>query len=289
VPGSLSNIPRFDCGGLKIIKTPYSLVGTSYDTVQTVRSCLSSIVNQLETKDIELVICDSLSTDGTPDAILEFQPFFKKLKIVSQRCSRGKGRQLAFDHSSGYYIIQFDLDEIYNDGLSKLFEWHKKTKPEYAIIAGNSIYPRTLIERVGGWKDLNWSEDLDIWIRLTLTGKCKWYGYKTNYNTRFTSHKEKQKHFLFRIKRLHRNLRDLMALHRISLTIEIRRKRLKPVIFLLLVSKLVSFSVRNVVDVRRYSRESIIDKNLIDLGLPGETFTWYSNGFIKDLVIKNVS
>lgn len=264
------------------MKILYSIVGTSYNTVQTVRSCLSSIVNNLETKEIELIVCDSLSTDGTPDAIREFQPFFKRLKVISQRCSRGKGRQVAFDHSSGSYVIQFDLDAMYNEGLVRLFEWHKKVKPDYAIIAGNSIYPRALIERVGGWRDLNWSEDLDIWIRLTLTGKCKWYGYETNYNTHLTSRKDKNKHFLFRIKGMCITLRDLMALHRTSLTIGVRRYGLKPVISLLLVSKFLSFGVRNVVDVRRYSRESIIDKNLIDLRFPGEKFIWYPNGFILD-------
>lgn len=264
------------------MKILYSLVGTSYNTVQTVRSCLSSIVNHLETKEIELIVCDSLSTDGTPDAIREFQPFFKRLKVISRRCSRGKGRQIAFDHSSGSYVIQFDLDAIYNEGLVRLFEWHKKAKPNYAIIAGNSIYPRTLIERVGGWRDLNWSEDLDLWIRLTLTGKCKWYAYETNNNIHLQSCKDKHKHTLFRIKRRYRTLRDLMALHRISLTIGVRIYGLNPVILLWLVSKFISFAVRNVVDVRRYPRESIIDKNLIDLRFPGEKIIWYPNGFILD-------
>jgi glycosyltransferase involved in cell wall biosynthesis len=271
------------------MKSLYSLVGTSYNTVQTVRPCLLSIINHLETNDIELVVCDSFSTDGTPEAIREFRPFFKRLKVISQRCSRGKGRQVAFEHSTGTYIIQFDLDAFYNEGLVKLFEWHKKESPDYAIIAGNSIYPRNLIERVGGWRDLNWSEDLDIWIRLTLTGQCKWYGYETNYNTHLTSRKNKQKHILFRIKGMHRNLRDVMALHRTSLTIGVRKYGLNPTIFLFLISKFSSFAVRNVVDVRRYSRKSIIDKNLIDLGLSGEKFVWYSNGFILDSVIKNVS
>lgn len=264
------------------MKIHYSLLGTSYNTVQTVRSCLSSIVNHLETNDIELIVCDSLSTDGTPDVIREFQPFFKRLKVISHRCSRGKGRQVAFDHSSGSYVIQFDLDEIYNEGLVRLFDWHRRERPDYAIVAGNSIYPRILIELVGGWRDLNYSEDLDLWIRLTLTGKCKWYGYKTNYNIRFHSRKYKYKHTLFRIKRRYRTFRDLMALHRISLTIGVRRYGLSPVIFLLLVSKFISFAVRNVVDVRRYSRESIIDKNLIDRRFPGEKFIWYPNGFILD-------
>lgn len=73
-----------------------------------------------------------------------------------------------------------------------------------------------------------------------------------------------------------------MALHRISLTIGVRIYGLNPVILLWLVSKFISFAVRNVVDVRRYSRESIIDKNLIDLRFPGEKIIWYPNGFILD-------
>jgi glycosyltransferase involved in cell wall biosynthesis len=260
----------------------YSLVGTSYNTVETVKPCLTSLISQLETKEMELVVCDSLSTDGTPDAIHEFQPFFKELKVISQKSSRGKGRQIAFNHSSGLYLIQFDLDAIYTDGLRRLVEWHRKVRPDYAIIAGNSIYPRFLIQQVGGWHDLNWSEDLDLWIRLTLTGKCKWYGYETNYNVHLRDlHKDRHEQIIRRGKRGYRSLRDLMALHRLSLTKYIQESGLKPKILLGLLAKVGSFTLRNVVDIRRYPRETIIGKNSIDLGLPGENFEWYPQGFLK--------
>ena len=229
---------------------------------------------------MELIVCDSSSTDGTPDAIRDFRPFFKRFKVVSQKSSRGRGRQIAFNHSSGSYIIQFDLDEIYSEGVRRLVQWHKRLKPDYAIIAGNSIYPRRLIQRVGGWRDLNWSEDLDLWMRLTLTGKARWYGYETSHNTRLRAQKEK-KQKLIRIKRAYRTLRDQMALHRISLTKGIHRYGLKPVTFLWLLAKLGSLTVRDVVDVSEHSRESIIENNSIDLGLPGEKFVWYPQGLLR--------
>ena len=231
---------------------------------------------------MELVICDNESKDGTKEAIEQYEPFFMKLKVISKKSTRGKGRQVAFLHSSGRYLIQFDLDALYNEGLRKLFDWHQRNKPKYAVIAGNSIFPRNVLEDVGGWNDLNWSEDLDLWTRLTLAGSAKWYGYETNRNIHLTTKKDKTSKIPDRLKRRIRILEDLFALHRITLQGLIRRKGLSKKIPVYLLAKILSISERNVINISKYSRESIIDKNSIDLSLEGETFIWYKNGFNLD-------
>jgi len=236
----------------------------------------------LDTKNMELIICDNESKDGTREAIEQFAPFFMKLKVISKKSTRGKGRQIAFLNSSGQFLIQFDLDALYNEGLRKLFDWHEKHRPKYAVIAGNSIFPRNVLEDMGGWNDLNWSEDLDLWVRLTLAGSAKWYGYETNRNIHLVTKKDKLSKISHRVKRRIRILEDLFALHRITLHGLIRRKGLSKKIPIYLLAKILSISERNVINISQYSREYIIDKNSIDLGLEGETFIWYKNGFSLD-------
>jgi glycosyltransferase involved in cell wall biosynthesis len=260
----------------------YSLIGTSYNTVETIKPCLESIIHMLDTKNMELIICDNESKDGTREAIEQFAPFFMNLKVISKKSTRGKGRQIAFLNSSGKYLIQFDLDALYNEGLRKLFVWHERNKPEYAVIAGNSIFPRNVLEAVGGWNDLNWSEDLDLWIRLTLAGSAKWYGYETNRNIHLVTKKDKTSKIPHRLKRRIRILEDLFALHRITLRGLIRKKGFSKKIPIYLLAKILSLSERNIIDISKYSRESVIDKNSIDLGLEGENFVWYKYGFNLD-------
>ncbi len=262
-----------------MLEIEYSLVGTSYNTVETVGPCLESITSLFDTRNMELIVCDNKSTDGTREAIQKFAPFFKKLEVISKKSTRGKGRQIAFLNSAGSYIIQFDLDAIYNDGFRKLVQWHKHNKPDFAVIAGNSIFPRKILMEIGGWNDLNWSEDLDMWIRLTLAGKAKWYGYETNHNIHLATRKDLSSKILHRAERRLRILRDLFALHRISLQGIIRKKGLSKNIPFYLFAKILSTTARNVVDISKYSREFIIDEHSIDLGLEGEYFVWYAEGF----------
>jgi hypothetical protein len=205
-----------------------------------------------------------------------------KLKVISKKSTRGKGRQIAFLNSTGNYLIQFDLDAFYNEGLRKLFKWHERNKPKYAVIAGNSIFPRIALREIGGWNDLNWSEDLDLWIRLTLAGKAKWYGYETNRNIHLATRKDASSKILHRAKRRLRILRDLFALHRVTLRGLIRRKGFSKKIPFYLFAKVFSTTVRNVIDISKYSRTFIIDEHSIDLGLEGEYFVWYGKGFNLD-------
>jgi glycosyltransferase involved in cell wall biosynthesis len=231
---------------------------------------------------MELIICDNESKDDTRKAIEQFAPSFKRLKIISKKSTRGQGRQIAFMNSTGKYLIQFDLDALYDEGLKNLFEWHNRIKPKYAVIAGNSIFPREVLEKSGGWNDLNWSEDLDLWVRLTLTGNAKWYGYETNRNIHLVTKKEKSSKILYRAERRLRILQDLFALHRITLRGLIKKKRLNKKIPFYLLAKMLSITERNVVNLSKYSRNYIIDNNSIDLGLDGKHFIWYKNGFNLD-------
>jgi hypothetical protein len=266
--------------GLKSVE--YSLVGTSYNTVETIKPCLESIINLLDTKNMELIICDNKSKDGTRKAIEQFAPFFMRLKVISKKSTRGRGRQIAFMNCTGRYLIQFDLDALYDEGLKNLFEWHKRIKPKYAVIAGNSIFPRDVIEKIGGWNDLNWSEDLDLWVRLTLTGNAKWYGYETNRNIHLVTKKEKSSKLLYRAERRLRIIQDLFALHRITLRGLIRRKGFSKKIPFYLFAKILSKTERNVVNLSKYPRDYIIDNHSIDLGLEGKYFIWYKDGFNLD-------
>ena len=270
----------------------YSICATTYNCADTVKLSLRSIVRRAPTHEMELIVCDSKSIDGTPQLIQEYADNFKILKILSEKCTRGKGRQIAFKNSAGQYIIQVDLDTIYNDAWGKFIEWHRKHLPNFAVqTMGSGIYPRELIERVGGWKDLNFSEDLDMWIKLGSIGKLKWSNLITGYNfSLLTTHiSEKIPYQIERWKRSFSRLRDLMALHRISFYQSLFGHGFPLRVIICLLAKMYAFTLTDVVDVRKYNRDEVIEKNIITLPIEGITGKgWYWRGFaVTSELIKN--
>lgn len=241
----------------------YSICTTTFNCAEKLIDSIESIIKYADTENMEFVICDSQSIDGTPGILNEYRSFFKELKIISKKCFRGVGRQTAFENSSGKYIIQIDLDTIYMQPWRDFILWHKEIQPPFAIQTwGSGIYPRDAIQKVGGWKDLNWAEDLDLWLKLADKGLMKWSNLCTGFNYRLDSKKIPSWRYLRRFRRI----RDMMDLHRISLIDLLNHNVFYTPIYL--IAYLHALLRKDIVDVRNYDK-STIKKNLIELSIKG--------------------
>jgi len=150
-----------------------------------VKSSLYSILNQLNA-DFEVVVVDAKSTDGSSQVLRRLSDQ-GKINLLEERCSRGKGRQIALEHSHGEVIISnLDMDETYKPRLAELiciFHGHAEDKlllvtasdSENEIDLQNiTIGSRALIKEIGGWRNLNYGEDWDLWRRASKAGKFRW-------------------------------------------------------------------------------------------------------------------
>ena len=160
----------------------YSLCITNRNSVGTIRQSLDSLLGQLD-EAYEVVVVDSISTDGSERVLREYQER-GKLKLISQKCSRGVGRQLAFENSSGDYVFShLDMDEIFTPVLREFAKYYHE-KCEGNLLVGirkpgdwrqnTTLAPRLLIEELGGWRDLQYAEDWDLWSRAAKAGKYAW-------------------------------------------------------------------------------------------------------------------
>jgi len=157
---------------MKVAPT-YSVCISHYQNLKTLERSLSSILGQLN-DEFEVVVVDNLSKDGSFEILSRYE---KEGQIVlfSERSSRGKARQIAFERSRGRYIIAgMDLDDMFLPNLGEALDLFHRLSPGRILLArgplgGNlqtvTIAARETFEKVGGWRDLDYYEDWDLWGR----------------------------------------------------------------------------------------------------------------------------
>jgi len=153
----------------------YSILITNYNTMGIVEASLQSVLNQIEGDErFEVIVVDNNSTDGSQEVLKKYAGE-RKIKLFSVKSSRGKGRQVAFEHSSGEVLItNIDMDVIYKPALKEALKLYHRLETEYPKFilspTGCSIISRRLIEEVGGWHDLRRGEDTELCWRLNSIG-----------------------------------------------------------------------------------------------------------------------
>ncbi|HEV2139116.1 MAG TPA: glycosyltransferase family A protein [Nitrososphaerales archaeon] len=160
----------------------YSICITNHNTIETLRDSLESILNQIDNS-FEVIVVDSLSNDGSEKVLVEYQQR-EKIKLITRKCSRGQGRQIALENSLGEYVIShMDMDDVYRRELLKLIAfYHAKCEGKVMVAIscpGNwtqnvTIGRRELIKKIGGWRDLQYGDDWDLWSRAALSSNYSW-------------------------------------------------------------------------------------------------------------------
>lgn len=160
----------------------YSICITHKNNVKTLRASLDSILSQIDDS-YEVVLVDSMSTDGS-ETVLKDYAKAGKIKLFREKCSRGKGRQIAFEYSKGDLVVaNMDMDEVYGQGIATIISLLER-HGDYMFLVNNSlnkeenqqnitIAGRRLLKEIGGWRDVNWGEDWDIWRRAASVGKFR--------------------------------------------------------------------------------------------------------------------
>jgi len=168
----------------------YSVCMTCWNEVRTVKDSLNSLLQSLD-DDYEVIVVDNFSRDGTHEVLKEFERS-KRVSVIQKRCSRGLGRQVAFENSMGEYIIaNLDLDDIFlpvvrqaaaryheiaEGNLMALFNFPTGLSEDW--VQNMTVGPRDLISSLGGWRDLNVFEDWDLWSRANVVHHYGWSSFR---------------------------------------------------------------------------------------------------------------
>jgi len=128
---------------------------TNYNSEKYIRDFLDSLVSQTY-KNIEVIIVDDCSTDGSPEIIKEYAKKYDYIKLIEHETNKGcpdYGRDEILSVAKGKYLIFFDSDDkfTYSYSLERMVRYMESTADldytytDYEIIDENS-------KATGKWK-----------------------------------------------------------------------------------------------------------------------------------------
>jgi glycosyltransferase involved in cell wall biosynthesis len=158
------NIPKF------------SICTTNYNCAHALKQHLDSIYSQLDEDEFEYIVVDSKSKDKSMEVLKKYASSRENMMILQKKCVRGIGRRIAFKKSKGDYIIQVDTDTVYYPIWGTFINKCVDEYPSLAVQAiFSGVYPREIMIEIGGWRNFQWGDDLDLWMRVWKIGKMRWY------------------------------------------------------------------------------------------------------------------
>lgn len=141
--------------------TSVCFYGTVLNNVLWVEESIRSIWRP----DAEIIVVDSYSTDGTWEKLLELRKDYN-LKLYRYKCTRGLGRHVALCKCpEGSTTAYFDLDTVYNEAFHRVVEYGASTDLR-VLTAGTFVAKRESVIRRGGWRNLNYGEDVEMVSRV---------------------------------------------------------------------------------------------------------------------------
>lgn len=154
-----------------------SVCATTYNERKNIEKSLDSV---LKINPDEIVITDNESSDDTIEKIFKYKEKTGSLKIISQKCTRGTGRNISIQHAQNEYCLVLDLDNFYIFNKINFDKLAKKAKNNLIVIsdkAYRTVYfifgKRELFLRYP-YKDMNTFEDFTFFRNAPV----KWYWIK---------------------------------------------------------------------------------------------------------------
>lgn len=153
------------------MKTPFlSVLICTYNRLELLKQALQSVLEQ-DFKDLEIIISDDDSNDGTKDFIQEFiknEPCIKYTLNTRYKKGPNGNKNNALDEASGEYILFLDDDDMLLSGaLSTLVS---KTKEGFSHVFGNCLLEKDgVLSAEFSGKGLN--KDCEVSKKDFLLGK----------------------------------------------------------------------------------------------------------------------
>src|SRR3989338_4851441 len=136
-----------------------SIIILSYNTKDLTFQCLQSVIKQygkeIKNKEIEIIVVDNASTDGSPSVISHLRQDFggqANLKLIQNKKNLGfsKGCNIGAKAAKGEHILFLNSDtEILDRGFLLMADFLEKNK-NVGVLGGRLLNPDSTLQLSGG-------------------------------------------------------------------------------------------------------------------------------------------
>ncbi len=133
-----------------------SIIVLTYNTKDLILGCIQSMIKQyrkrFENQELELIVADNASTDGTVKTISNLKSEILNLKLIQNKKNYGfgKGNNIAAKNAEGEYLLFLNSDtQVKDRGFLKMIEFLDKN-PDIGILGGRLTNPDGLPQASAG-------------------------------------------------------------------------------------------------------------------------------------------
>ena len=123
-----------------------SVLIVSFNTQPLTSACLQSVYAKTQNINLEVIIVDNQSTDGSPEAIAKQFPLARLIR-PGRNIGFSAGNNLAAQHARGEYLLLLNPDTVILDrAIETLLAFARRT-PQAEIIGGRTLFPDGTLNR----------------------------------------------------------------------------------------------------------------------------------------------
>src|SRR5256712_13067993 len=147
----------------------YAICVTNYNSGRTIREAMSSVLGQMPSNLVEIVVTDNESSGDSAPYLKPLLGAGKIQALKVERSTRGMGRQRAFEMSHAPYILaNIDMDVVYKRNLLEVLEtYHRAFEGRVLSVYGMMVLPRQGAESLGGLGGLHRHRGKDLCERAS--------------------------------------------------------------------------------------------------------------------------
>ena len=113
-----------------------SVIVLTFNNLDLTRSCVESVFKRTDYPNLEVILVDNCSTDGTPSYLRELQVEHPEIKVILNERNLGfaAGNNKGLAEATGEYLVLLNNDTVVTDGWASTLMRHLQRDPEIGII-----------------------------------------------------------------------------------------------------------------------------------------------------------
>ncbi len=150
--------------------TKISFLSTVNDTAFRLEQSISSIEAIAEEigRDYEIILCIKPGSVRSSLVAFDIRGKYENVSIIRSTGNVGEDYSNLINKSTGNYIIIFESSTIYDLQLADTISVFLANNEKKAVFTSMLIIPRSLVNEIGGWKNLRQCSEIDVLGRISL-------------------------------------------------------------------------------------------------------------------------